>query len=51
MEELRNDNSAFDSEVIKEHKIYGTLSESENAPVPKGVFKLIPKQRKKQVYD
>jgi len=51
VEELRNDNLAFDSKVIQEHKIYGTLTESENAPAPSGLTKVIPKNRKKQVYE
>ena len=32
------------------HKFYGTLSESENAPTPSGVFKVIPKNKKKSIY-
>ncbi len=50
MEELRNDHAAFDSHIIKEHKIYGTLTNRENAPTPNGITKVIPKSRKKQVY-
>ena len=42
MEEIRNDHKAFDNKNIKEHKIYGTLSTRENAPVPQGVHKSYP---------
>lgn len=51
VEELRNDHIAYDSDSISEHKFYGTPSSSENAPMPQGIHKIIPKTRKKQVYE
>ena len=39
VEEVRNDHKAIDSDFIKEHKFFGTINESENAPPPNGVFK------------
>lgn len=51
MEQLRNDHLSFGNPEVLENRIFGTISETEDAPVPNGIWKSCSKAKKNVIME